>query len=90
MFKVFANFLVESYEVETSQGTMTREERKDHVLEFWCSGDIVRQNPFLHRNLWGRKENWNEVGVKWERKLEGYDLEGEDGAILMDLCEEEA
>ena len=69
---------------------MTKEEMKSHVLEFWSSGDIIRHNPFLNRNLWGRTENWNETGVKWERKRGGYDQEGKNGAILMDLCEEEA
>ena len=70
------------------KGPTTREEQMDRVLEFWCAGDIVPQNPFLHRNLWGRKDD--KRTVKWERnKLEGYDPEGEDGAILMDLCEEE-
>ena len=69
---------------------MTQEEMKNHVLEFWSSGDLVRHNPFLNHNLWGRKENWNETGVRWERKRGDYDPEGENGAILMDLCEEEA
>ena len=72
------------------KGKMTQEEMKNHVLEFWSSGDLVRHNPFLNRNLWGRTENWNETGVKWERKRGGYDQEGKNGAILMDLCEEEA
>ena len=58
------------------KGKMTQEEMKNHVLEFWSSGDLVRHNPFLNRNLWGRTENWNETGVKWERKRGGYDQEG--------------
>ena len=68
--------------------SMTREERKERVLEFWRAGDIVPQNPFLHRSLWGRRNDYQ--SVKWDRKkLEGYDPEGEDGTILIDLCEEE-
>ena len=73
--------------------SMTREERKERVLEFWCAGDLVPQNPFLHRSLWGRKratESFPRLNIKWDRRNpEGYDPEGEDGTILIDLCEEE-
>ena len=68
--------------------TMTPEERKDRVLEYWCAGDIVPQNPFLHRNLWDRKNDYQSVG--WNRrKLDGYDPNDDGEVILIDLCEEE-
>ena len=68
--------------------SMTREERKERVLEFWHAGDIVPQNPFLHRTLWGRGKGYQ--SVKWDDKnLEVYNQEGEDGMILIDLCEDE-
>ena len=66
------------------EGKVTKEEMKNHVLKFWNSGDIIRHNPFLHRNLWGRKENWSETGVKWkrrQRKRGGCDQEGENGVV---------
>ena len=67
---------------------MTPEERKDQVLEFWCAGDIVPQNPFLHRSLWNRKYDYQSVG--WNRRrLEGYNPDDDGEVILIDLCEEE-
>ena len=72
--------------------TMTPEKRKSKVMEFWSAvchtGDVTHQNPFLHRSLWGRRHDHQPVG--WSgRGLEGYDRDGEDGVILMDLCEED-
>ena len=68
--------------------TTTPEERKSKVLEFWSAGDIVPQNPFLHRSLWGRKNDYQSVG--WNGQgLEGYDPNGEGEVILSDICEKE-
>ena len=73
-------------------------------MEFWnavChTGDVTGQNPFLHRSLWGRKHTNQQVrgsggnledpgGEEHDPDYEGYDPDGKDGAILMDLCEED-
>ena len=69
--------------------TMTPEERKSKVLEYWSCGDITPQNPFLHRSLWGRKQDYQSVGWSGRGLDDGYDRDGKGGVILMDLCEEE-
>ena len=75
---------------------MTPEKKKTKVMEFWNAvfhtGDVTGQNPFLHRSLWGREHTHQQVrgGGNFEDPGgEGYDPDGKDGAILMDLCEED-
>ena len=79
---------------------MTPEKRKSKVMEFWnavCHTGDVTGYPFLHRSLWGRKQPIRGSGSDledpdgggYDPDCEGYDPDGEDGVILMDLCEED-
>ena len=76
---------------------MTPEKRKSKVMEFWNAvshtGNVTGRNPYLHRVLWDRKHTNQQVrgsdGNREDPGDEGYDPEGKDGAILMDLCEED-
>ena len=76
--------------------TMTPERRRNKVMEFWNAvshtGKVTGQNPYLHRVLWDRKNNTQKIKVKEDNYVdpgdEGYDPDGKDGAILIDLCDE--
>ena len=76
---------------------MTPEKRKSKVMEFWNAvshtGNVTGQNPYLHRVLWDRKHTIQQIRLQGDNREdpgdEGYDPEGKDGAILMDLCEED-
>ena len=77
--------------------TMTPEKRKGKVMEFWNAvshtGKVTGRNPYLHRVLWERKNTTQKIKVEDDDYAdpgdEGYDPDGKDGAILMDLCEED-
>ena len=66
-------------------------------MEFWgavChTRDVTGQNPYLHRVLWDRKNATQQIKLEGDNREdpgdEGYDPDGKDGAILMDLCEED-
>ena len=75
--------------------TMTPEKRKGKVMEFWNAvshtGKVTGRNPYLHRVLWERKDTTQRIKAEDDDYVdpgnEGYDPDGKDGAILMDLCD---
>ena len=77
--------------------TMTPEKRKGKVMEFWNAvshtGKVTGRNPYLHRVLWERKDNTQKVKAEDDDYVdpnnEGYDPDGKDGAILVDLRDED-
>ena len=76
--------------------TMTPERKRNTVMEFWNAvshtGKATGKNPYLHRVLWDRKNNTQKIKVKEDDYVDpsdkGYDPDGKDGAILIDLCDE--
>ena len=68
--------------------TMTPERKRNTVMEFWNAvshtGKATGKNPYLHRVLWDRRNDTN-----GNPDDEGYDPDGKDGAILIDLCDED-
>ena len=57
------------------------------------TGKVTGRNPYLHRVLWERKDTIQKTIVEDDGDVdpsnEGYDPDGKDGAILMDLCDED-
>ena len=57
------------------------------------TGKVTGQNPYLHRVLWERKDTTQKKEVEDDDYEgpgeEGYDPDGNDGTILMDLYDED-
>ena len=75
---------------------MTPEKRRGKVMEFWnavsYTGKVTGRNPYLHRVLWDRRDTTQQREARDDDHAdpgdEGYDPDGKDGAILMDLYDE--
>lgn len=76
---------------------MKPEKRKNKVMEFWNAvsntGKVTGRNPYLHRVLWERRDTTQKKKAEEDDYEgpgnEGYDPDGKDGAILMDLYDED-
>ena len=57
------------------------------------TGKVTSRNPYLHRVLWERRNTIQKIKVEDDDYADpgdkGYDPDGKDGAILMDLCDED-